>query len=98
MASQSLEEATVIPDVNNAAPLADRELVVSFENEGLTNGTRIQREKTTTGAPSLRLEHGGSGTEHECTILMTDPDLFVKNDPTDQVRVRTHGSYQESDN
>lgn len=84
-----LSEAGVVPDVVKSKPSPDLDLVVSYENETLRLGADVPRQETTTQTPILRVNAAnGNDKFNKFTIIMTDPDLFVKNDPTGQVRVR----------
>ncbi|KAF2433273.1 PEBP-like protein [Tothia fuscella] len=82
-----LTKSGVIPDVLKSAPSPDLNLRVSYENETLKMGANIARQETTMETPTLTINAaGGNDRFNHFTIIMTDPDLFVKNDPTGQVR------------
>ena len=87
--AETLREADVIPEVIKSIPSPDLGLIVSYENEELNMGATIPRNETTTTIPHLKIQHPPSeeSTGDKYTIIMTDPDLFTKNDPTGQVRV-----------
>jgi hypothetical protein len=88
MTIETLKEAGVIPGIIKSAPSPDLDLKVSYENETLELGASIPRQETTTQTPVLRINAAdGNDKFNKFTIIMTDPDLFVKNDPTGQVRV-----------
>lgn len=83
-------EVGIVPDVLNALPTHNLGLEVSYKNQIITAGAKIPRNETTTQVPTLRItkkadDGVASHTDTKYTIIMTDPDLFKKNDPTGQV-------------
>lgn len=86
MSVQTLEEAGVVPDVVRTRPESDLGLKVSFENETIEMGAKMPRQETTTKTPTIQITESAD-TDAKYTIICTDPDLFMKNDPTGQVRV-----------
>ena len=89
--SQTPQDAGVIPDVVKTTPTPDLGLDISWESVRLEVGAKVPRQETTTKVPDISVrsppQNQGAGKASTYTIIMTDPDLFMKNDPTGQVRV-----------
>jgi len=89
--SNPLFEGGVIPDVIKELPTQNLGLEVSYGNQIITAGATIPRN-VTTEVPDLKitnLANKSADASPKYTIIMTDPDLFIKNDPTGQVRIST---------
>ncbi|KFX96878.1 hypothetical protein O988_05130 [Pseudogymnoascus sp. VKM F-3808] len=85
MANQ-LQEKGVVPDVLNSVPSIDLGLEVAYENNIVKVGAPIPRNETVK-VPTLKITNAASkDSSSKYTIIMDDPDLFVKNDPTGHVR------------
>lgn len=84
--SNPLQEKGVVPDVLDCLPSINLGLEIAYGNNIVTAGARIPRNETV-NVPTLKITNADSADSSKYTIIMDDPDLFVKNDPTGHVRV-----------
>lgn len=84
--SNPLQEKGVVPDVLDRLPSINLGLQVAYGNNIVTAGAEIPRNETLK-VPTLKITNADSADSSKYTIIMDDPDLFVKNDPTGNVRV-----------